>query len=146
MRIQIYKDSFNPWQEVARHQRENLPKDGKFGATAVFIGTMRDVNEGHTVTAMTLEHYPGMTERELEKICQHAAERWDVIDILVVHRIGKIRPDEPIVLVAVWSGHRKAAYESNQFILEYLKTKAPFWKKESLTSGERWVEHNTPQS
>ncbi len=117
---------------------------GKFGATNVFIGSMRDFNEGDDVKAMTLEHYPGMTEKQLEKIVEQAIQQWDVIDALVVHRVGDIVPAEPIVLVAVWSSHRGDAFDACRHIMEALKSKAPFWKKEKLISEtERWVDKNT---
>ncbi|HHJ15457.1 MAG TPA: molybdenum cofactor biosynthesis protein MoaE [Gammaproteobacteria bacterium] len=117
---------------------------GSVGATAVFVGTMRDLNEGDAVQGMLLEHYPGMTERYLEKISQAAAGRWNLIDSLIVHRVGELLPGEPIVLVAVWSAHRKEAFEASRWLMEELKSKAPFWKKERLAEGSRWVEHNTP--
>ena len=114
------------------------------GATAVFVGTMRDLNEGDTVHGMLLEHYPGMTEKYLEKISRAAVERWNLLDSLIVHRVGELLPGEPIVLVAVWSAHRKEAFEASRWLMEELKSKAPFWKKERLAEGSRWVEHNTP--
>ena len=113
-------------------------------ATAVFVGTMRDVNESARVERMVLEHYPGMTEKHLQAICGQAAEKWDVIDTLVLHRVGDVYPGDPIVLVVVWSAHRKDAYEANRVIMEDLKSRAPFWTKETLDDGERWVEKNTP--
>jgi molybdopterin synthase catalytic subunit len=105
---------------------------------------MRDFNEGDAVEGMMLEHYPGMTERHLERIAREATERWGLEDVLVVHRVGELRPTDPIVLVAVWSSHRKDAFEACRYLMEDLKSKAPFWKKELLESGTRWVEHNTP--
>ena len=105
---------------------------------------MRDFNEGDAVQEMFLEHYPGMTERYLEKICADAAARWDLLDTLIVHRVGELHPTDPIVLVAVWSAHRKDAFEANRWLMEALKSRAPFWKKEQLKEGSRWVEHNTP--
>ena len=143
MKVEIRGQSFDPWEEVRQHQRL-LGNAGKYGATTVFVGTMRDFNEGDAVTSMNLEHYPGMTEKQLHDIGQQAAEKWDILDILIVHRIGDIHPNDPIVLVAIWSAHRAAAYEANRFIMEYLKSKAPFWKKETLEEGSRWVEKNTP--
>ena len=95
---------------------------------------------------MTLEHYPGMTERHIEKVCEEAAEKWDVIDALVVHRYGEISVSEPIVLVAVWSAHRAHAFDACRYIINYLKERAPFWKCESTHQGKRWVEHNTEDS
>ena len=110
------------------------------GAVAAFIGLVRDVNEGSDVSEMTLEHYPGMTERAIERICRDAAERWEVLDARVVHRVGTLRPTDPIVFVAVASGHRRDAFDACEFIMDFLKTRAPFWKKERTDSGERWVE------
>ncbi len=144
MKVEIHNAPFYPWDQVASFQREMFTTKGTYGATAVFVGTMRDFNEGDRVTSMTLEHYPGMTEKHLEDIGAQAARRWDILDCLIVHRTGEIYPDDPIVLVAVWSAHRAAAYEANRFIMEYLKAKAPFWKKETLEEGSRWVEKNTP--
>ncbi len=117
---------------------------GRFGATAVFVGTMREFNEGDPVRAMTLEHYPGMTERHLESIVHMAFERWDLQDALLLHRVGDLHPGDPIVLVAVWSAHRRDAYEANRWIMEDLKSRAPFWKREELEQGHRWVASNTP--
>ena len=117
---------------------------GKFGATSVFIGTMRDFNQGDDVKGLTLEHYPGMTEKQLEKIVAEALQQWPVIDVLVVHRVGTIRPNEPIVLVSVWTSHRGDAFDASRYILEALKSRAPFWKKERLKSqAERWLVKNT---
>ncbi|MGD9601503.1 MAG: molybdenum cofactor biosynthesis protein MoaE [Gammaproteobacteria bacterium] len=125
-------------------ERAAFPAPGAVGATATFVGTMRDFNEGDTVRAMTLEHYPGMTERHLEDICADARRRWTLLETLVVHRIGDILPGDPIVLVAVWSAHRAEAFEACRFIMEDLKSRAPFWKKETLAGGTRWVSGNTP--
>ena len=144
MKVEIHNAPFHPWDQVASFQREMFATKGTYGATAVFVGTMRDFNEGDRVTSMTLEHYPGMTEKHLEDIGAQAARRWDILDWLIVHRTGEIYPDDPIVLVAVWAAHRAAAYEANRFIMEDLKAKAPFWKKETLEEGSRWVEKNTP--
>ena len=110
----------------------------------MFVGSMRDFNEGGSVSGMFLEHYPGMTESYLEKISQQAVQRWDLNDSLIIHRVGELCPGEPIVLVAVWSAHRKEAFEASRWLMEELKSKAPFWKKERLEEGGRWVEHNTP--
>lgn len=116
----------------------------QFGATSVFIGTMRDYNQGDQVIAMSLSYYPGMTEKQLTKIVAEAEQRWQLLDSLVVHRVGEIRPDETIVVVAVWASHRGDAFDACRFIMEALKSNAPFWKKEILRSGqERWVEKNT---
>lgn len=118
---------------------------GSFGATASFVGTMRSVNEGDAVIGMTLEHYPAMSQRELEGILDEARERWDLLDALIVHRVGEILPGEPIVLTAACSAHRAAAFDACRFLMEALKSRAPFWKKERLVDGgSRWVERNTP--
>ena len=144
MQVTIRHEAFDPWQEIVEYQNDgNRPISG-FGATTVFVGTMRDYNDEEIVNEMTLEHYPEMTQKHLELICQQAKNKWDLIDLLVIHRVGVVRPRDPIVLVAVWSAHRKQAYEANRFIMEDLKSKAPFWKKERISDGERWVEHNTP--
>ena len=113
------------------------------GAVATFVGLVRDLNEGDAVSRMTLEHYPGMTERALEDICAQALSRWDLIDIRVVHRVGPLAPGDAIVLVAVTSAHRGEAFEACRFVMDYLKTRAPFWKKERTPAGDRWVEART---
>ena len=109
------------------------------GAIASFIGLVRDVNDGAAVASMTLEHYPGMTEKALEAIVAEAGERWDLIGVSVVHRVGELRPTDPIVLVAVASAHRDEAFQACQFVMDFLKTRAPFWKKEQNPQGARWV-------
>jgi molybdopterin synthase catalytic subunit len=110
------------------------------GAIASFIGLVRDLNDGAPVTSMTLEHYPGMTEKALEAIVAEANERWDLIDAAVVHRVGELRPTDAIVLVAVASAHRGDAFQACEFIMDFLKTRAPFWKKEENSQEARWVE------
>ena len=110
------------------------------GALVSFVGLMRDVNQGERVESMTLEHYPAMTEKALQAIVQEADQRWDLLGISLVHRVGDLAPTEPIVLVAVASSHRGEAFSACEFIIDYLKTRAPFWKKERTASGERWVE------
>ncbi|MCH7696210.1 MAG: molybdenum cofactor biosynthesis protein MoaE [Proteobacteria bacterium] len=142
MKIEIKTEAFDPLVEQQRYQA-SLDIQGKYGATAVFIGTMRDFNEGDIVKSMTLDYYPGMTEKHLQQICNTAAERWSLLDSLVIHRVGVINIGDPIVLVAVWSVHRGDAFDACRFIMEDLKAKAPFWKKEELEDGERWVEKNT---
>jgi molybdopterin synthase catalytic subunit len=104
---------------------------------------MRNLNEGDEVRAMTLEHYPGMTEKYLEKVSVEAGARWSILDSLVVHRVGSLLPDDPIVVVAVWSVHRADAFDACRFIIDELKTRAPFWKQETTPNGQRWVEKNT---
>ncbi|OOZ41553.1 molybdopterin converting factor [Solemya pervernicosa gill symbiont] len=143
MTIEVRPAPFEPWQELQQFEAAHDQLKGKAGASAVFVGTMRDFNEGDEVNGMSLEHYPGMTEKHLEKICEEAASRWQLLDTLVIHRVGDLKPADPIVLVAVWSAHRKDAFEASRFIMEDLKSKAPFWKKEQLEEGSRWVEKNT---
>ncbi len=143
MAVLLKEAPFAPYPEVQRFERTAFASAGAFGATALFIGTMRDYNEGDAVRAMTLEHYPGMTERHLEEICDKARQRWTLLEALVVHRVGEVSPGEPIVLVAVWSAHRAEAFEACRFIMEDLKSTAPFWKKETLANGARWVTQNT---
>jgi molybdopterin synthase catalytic subunit len=110
------------------------------GAICCFTGLMRDVNEGDEVQAMTLEHYPGMTERSVGRIVDEARRRWPLRSVTVIHRVGTLRPADQIVLVAVASTHRAASFSACEFIMDFLKTRAPFWKKEYLSDGERWVE------
>ena len=110
------------------------------GALASFVGLVRDVNDGASVSGMTLEHYPGMTEKALADICAQAHARWDLIDTLVIHRVGALKPGERIVLVGVSSAHRGEAFAACEFIMDYLKTRAPFWKREDTPEGTRWVE------
>jgi molybdopterin synthase catalytic subunit len=145
MRIEISEAPFQPWRELADYEAlVTAQYSGKYGACAAFTGTMRDFNEGDDVDGMSLEHYPGMTERHLERICNEAMQRWKILDYLLIHRVGELNPNDPIVLIVVWSSHRKDAFEACRFIMEDLKSKAPFWKKESLGNGDsRWVEKNT---
>ena len=144
MTIKISAEVFDPYQEIQAYQNARLAHTGAVGATSIFIGTMRDFNEGVAVKGMTLEYYPGMTENQLEKIISEAQQQWRFIDSLVIHRVGDILPNESIVLVAVWSTHRGDAFDASRYMMEALKSKAPFWKKELLvTENERWVEHNT---
>ena len=110
------------------------------GAIASFVGVVRDVNEGDAVSTMTLEHYPGMTEKSIAGIIDEAAGRWQVLDALVIHRVGTLRPSDQIVLVMVASAHRGDAFAACEFIMDYLKTRAPFWKKEMTPQGGRWVD------
>ena len=139
MAVEIHTQGFDPWLSIQRYQQQNIPA-GKHGACASFIGSMRDFNAGDEVTAMTLEHYPGMTEKYLEKICDDAKVRWEIMDCLIIHRVGEVKPNDPIVLTVVWSAHRAAAFDACRFVMEELKSRAPFWKKETLKQGERWVD------
>lgn len=134
---------FSPYRELEDYQQRQTWNHGKFGATSVFIGTMRDFNLGDSITRMVLEFYPGMTENRLQKVIQEASEQWGILDCLVIHRVGEIAPNDTIVLIAVWAIHRTEAIEACRYIIEALKHTVPFWKKESLFDGERWVETNT---
>lgn len=143
MPISLCDKPFDPYSELLHYQDQLLLRTGKHGATSSFVGVMRGINEGEEVSRMVLEHYPGMTEKYLAKIIEEAQSRWDFIDALVIHRTGEIYPNDPIVLVAVWSSHRGAAFDACRYIIEELKTRAPFWKKETTRHGDRWVEKNT---
>ncbi len=136
MKISVQTAPFDLNAEVAALYAANP----KVGAVATFLGLVRDVNEGDGVATLTLEHYPGMTEKALAKIVDEAQGRWDILDCTVIHRVGELKPTEPIVLVAVASSHRQGAFAACAFIMDYLKTQAPFWKKEVTPQGERWVE------
>ncbi len=142
--IKIVCAEFDPFAEVLAYQNQQATLPGKYGATNIFVGTMRDFNEGELVKGMTLEHYPGMTETQLDAVVQEAAQQWSLLDALVIHRVGDVFPDDVLVLVAVWSVHRGAAFDASRFIMEALKSKVPFWKKEILAGDQsRWVAKNT---
>ncbi len=142
MRIELRTNTFDPWQELRAHEAR-MSLAGDCGATAVFVGSMRDFNAGDKVEGLYLEHYPGMTERQLQTICEAAAGRWTLQDVLVLHRVGEIRVGEAIVLVCVRAAHRGDAFDACRTIMEELKHTAPFWKKEKLQDRGRWVEGNT---
>ncbi|MBP5987545.1 MAG: molybdopterin synthase catalytic subunit MoaE [Azonexus sp.] len=114
--------------------------DARVGALASFLGLVRDINDGASVSEMTLEHYPGMTEKALEAIVAEAKGRWDLYDVLVIHRVGPLKPCDQIVLVAVTSAHRGEAFAACEFVMDYLKTRAPFWKREATPDGAHWVD------
>ena len=143
VQIELRDTSFDPFQELFEH-RKTFSKIGNHGACSTFVGTMREYNGGDRVLAMQLEHYSGMTEKQLEEIVGEARKAHEILDGLLLHRIGNVYPGEDIVLVAVWSTHRKDAFAACREIMEALKSKAPFWKKETLVEGDRWVENNTP--
>ncbi len=115
-------------------------RDARIGAQASFLGLVRDLNDGASVAGMTLEHYPGMTEKALNEIVADAKGRWDIFDALVIHRVGPLAPCDQVVLVAVTSAHRGEAFAACEFIMDFLKTRAPFWKKEDTADGGRWVD------
>ena len=136
MPVRVQTQDFDLGAEIAALRAG----DPRVGAVASFVGTVRDVNDGSGVSTLTLEHFPGMTERSLEDICAQAKARWNILDTLVVHRVGELRPLDQIVLVAVTSAHRGEAFAACEFIMDYLKTQAPFWKKERTPQGDRWVD------
>lgn len=126
--------------DIAALQSELWAGNPAVGAVVTFVGLMRDMNVGEPVESMVLEHYPGMTERALAQIVTEAQARWPLLGVRVIHRVGGLRPLDPIVLVAVAAAHRGEAFQACEFIIDYLKTRAPFWKKERTAAGERWVE------
>lgn len=128
MKVSVQREAFDAGFEI-----KSISQNKSIGAVASFIGQVRDV-------AMTLEHYPGMTEKALKAIVEEAKSRWNVIDCTVIHRYGELKPTDPIVLVIVASGHRGDAFAACEFLMDYLKTRAPFWKKEETAEGTRWVE------
>ena len=134
--VRVQSEDFDLGLEVAR-LRANNPK---VGAVVSFVGTVRDMNDGATVAAMELEHYPGMTEQAILAIVEQARTRWPLFDALVVHRIGPLLPMQQIVLVATTAAHRGDAFAACEYIIDYLKTEAPFWKKEQTPQGTRWVD------
>ena len=136
MTVRVQTEDFDISREIALLRTGNP----RIGAIASFIGVVRDLNEGDSVAEMTLEHYPGMTEKSVEGIITEARARWQVMDALVIHRIGTLKPLDQIVLVVVSSAHRGDAFAACEFIMDYLKTRAPFWKKEQTGSGARWVD------
>jgi molybdopterin synthase catalytic subunit len=134
--VRIQSEDFDAGREIAALRRG----DPGIGAIASFIGVVRNANDGERVAGMTLEHYPGMTEKAIAAIVDQAKSRWRIFDALVVHRIGLLKPLDQIVLVVVTGAHRGEAFAACEFIMDYLKTRAPFWKKEQTVAGERWVE------
>jgi len=137
MQVRVQCEEFDVAAELAAHR----PRGAGAGAEVHFVGNVRDFNAGETVEVMELEHYPGMTERELERVAAEAGKRWEVLESLVIHRYGPLHPGDRIVLVSVWSPHRGDAFDACRHIIDRLKTTAPFWKKEALPDGShRWVE------
>jgi molybdopterin synthase catalytic subunit len=126
--------------DIAREIAALRAGDARVGAVAAFVGLVRDINDAAAVSTLTLEHYPGMTEKALAQIVDEAKSRWNVYDVLVIHRVGELKPTDQIVLVVVTGAHRGEAFAACEFIMDYLKTRAPFWKKEQTPAGERWVE------
>jgi molybdopterin synthase catalytic subunit len=136
MTVRVQTADFDAGREIAALRAG----DARVGAIATFIGTVRDVNDAAHVSTLTLEHYPGMTEKALEAIVAEATRRFDIFDALVIHRVGTLAPTDQIVLVAVTSAHRGDAFDACRFLMDYLKTRAPFWKKETTPQGTRWVD------
>lgn len=140
-RVRVQTEDFNVGEELEHLRRDASGAwDTRVGAVASFIGTVRDMNEGSSVSGLTLEHYPGMTESSIEAIIDQAESRWPLYSVRVLHRVGPMLPADQIVFVGVSSAHREAALEACAFIMDYLKTQAPFWKKESTPDGHRWVD------
>jgi molybdopterin synthase catalytic subunit len=136
MPVRIQTEDFDVGAEIAALRAGNH----RVGAVASFIGIVRDLNDGDAVSHMTLEHYPGMTEKSIDTIITQARGRWQVLDALVIHRVGELNPSDQIVLVVVTSEHRGDAFAACEFIMDFLKTQAPFWKKEQTANGARWVD------
>jgi molybdopterin synthase catalytic subunit len=134
--VRVQAGDFDLGLEVARLRAG----DARVGGVVTFVGTVRDMNDGASVAEMELEHYPGMTERALEEIVEQARTRWPLFGALVIHRVGPLKPLDQIVLVAVSAAHRGEAFAACEFIIDYLKTDAPFWKKEQTPDGARWVD------
>lgn len=142
MHTELRQKNFDPYEELQQFQRTLA--NAQYGACVNFIGSMRDFNDDRHVNEMYLEHYPGMTEKFLQTIAKEAATKWDILDCLIIHRTGQISPNDSIVLTAVWSAHRSEAFEACRYLIEELKHRAPFWKKESGRQGNHWVDQNTP--
>jgi len=134
--VRVQQEDFDVAAEIAQMRSGST----RIGAIAAFIGIVRDLNDGDEVRTLTLEHYPGMTEKALEQIVADARQRWEISDVRVVHRVGTLAPSDAIVLVLVAGAHRGEAFAACEFVMDYLKTRAPFWKKETTPGGERWVE------
>ncbi len=136
MPVRIQSEDFDAGREIASLRAGNA----QVGAVTAFVGVVRDMNDGSVVADMELEHYPGMTEKAIAEIIEQAKSRWNIFDVMVVHRVGHLKPTDQIVLVVVSSAHRGDAFEACEFVMDYLKTRAPFWKKEQTPHGARWVE------
>ena len=134
--VRVQEQDFDVGAEIETLRADNPA----IGAVASFVGICRDLNDGEQVAGMALEHYPGMTERSIADIIEQARGRWSLIDVLVIHRVGSLLPRDQIVLVVVTSAHRGDAFAACEFVMDFLKTRAPFWKKEDAASGARWVE------
>ena len=135
-RVAIQPQDFNLADEIAQLRRG----DKRVGAVCSFVGTVRDKNDGSNVSSMELEHYPGMTEKAIEAMIDEAVKRFDIFAARVVHRVGLLHPLDQVVMVAVTSSHRGESFKACEFLMDYLKTQAPFWKKEVTLAGARWVD------
>jgi len=148
MNISLTDQAIDPWQTLQNYQTSQQQLHGKHGAMVTFIGSMRDLNEGAAVRSMYLEHYPAMTQKHMEKIAEEARKRWDILDLMMLHRFGNISPNDTIVVLAVWSAHREEAFAACRYLIEELKRRAPFWKKETLARDDnnhlssRWVKQS----
>ena len=140
MKIKILDEKFDPWQEIVEFKRNELQNNSSIGASSIFLGTVRDFNDDEKVESLFLEHYPDMTEKYLTKIVDDAIKKHKIFDGLVIHRVGELRPTDPIVVVATWSEHRDNAFDATREIMESLKSEAPLWKKETNAKGFRWVQ------
>ncbi|MGW8248584.1 MAG: molybdenum cofactor biosynthesis protein MoaE [Acidiferrobacterales bacterium] len=140
MQIRVVGEAFHPWRELAAYEEAHPELQGLTGGLATFVGSMRDNNAGIEVEAMELQHYPGMTDKFLERVAGEAMKEWSLIDALIIHRFGPLLPGDPIVLVAAWAAHRDEAFRACRYMIDELKTRAPFWKNETTPEGKRWVE------
>jgi molybdopterin synthase catalytic subunit len=134
--VRVQTEDFDTGAEISRMRLARRDT----GAVVAFVGQVRDINDGSEVSTLTLEHYQGMTEKALEAIIDRARSRWDIFDALIIHRVGTLQPTDQIVLVLVSGAHRGEAFSACEFIMDYLKTEAPFWKKEETPAGTRWID------
>lgn len=140
MAVYLYEKPYDPWAELARHTGQMGAARAACGGAAVFVGTMRDFNQGDAVSELWLEHYPAMTLRYLQELEAQTRAHWELLDTLIIHRFGLVRPSDAIVVVAAWAAHRDPAFAACRHLIETLKAKAPFWKREQTAGGPRWVE------
>ncbi len=142
MPVLLLESDFSPYQRLEDYQTQCLHL-GENGAAVSFVGLLRDMHDDLAIESMTLECYPDMALKEIEAVCEEAEDKWSISDVLVIHRYGEVDPGDALVLVSVWSTHREQAFDACRFIIHYLKSKAPFWKKEKTANGEHWVASNT---
>ena len=143
MYCDLVSKPLNPYKALEQYDKRLRSSCASIGASTYFIGNMRDVNESRTVKSMLLEYYPGMTEKELNRVAEEAKKKWDLVDILLLHRVGRVYPNDTIVVIGIWSTHRADAFEACRYIMEILKSDVPIWKKEQRLDGEHWVSRNT---